>query len=247
MFLNKKLLITSFFIAFVTMFIAIIIPEFFKVPYAFYNIIRILSFFSLGYITYYLFKEKEIFLLFFISMFTVLYNPLMPIFLLRPIWIVIDVLIIFTLILSSYRLLKNKESIIQNENFQFDCKITEELKKLEEFYNTSCNNYHEKHKLIKLIGTTLGDFNEHFIEKLYTNCNIIFSNYTVFESIKYLANSNHYNKDVINDLYSLNDIRNRIIHDKDRTPITKDNVEYFLDMAKSSYKKADFLYKNLIR
>jgi hypothetical protein len=247
MFLSRELLVTSFFIAFLTMFAAIIIPEFFKVPYAFYNIIRILSFSSLAYIAYYLFKQKEIFLFFFIAMFTILYNPLMPIFLLRSIWMVIDVLIILTLIFSSYNLLKNKKSINQSEISQPDCRITEELKKLEEYYNTNCNNYSEKHKLIKLIGTTLGDFNEHFIEKLYCNANIVFLNYTVFESIKYLANNNHYNKDVINDLYSLNDIRNRIIHDKDRTLITKENIEYFLDMAKSSFKKADFLYKNLIK
>ena len=228
------------------MFVAIIIPEFFKVPYAFYNIIRILSFCSLGYIAYYLFKQKETYLLFFIGMFTILYNPLMQIFLSRPIWMVIDVLIILTLIFTSYKLLRNKKSIIE-PNFQSDCRITEELKKLEEYYNTNCNNYNDKHKLVKIIGTTLGDFNEHFIEKLYSNSNITFLNSTVFESIKYLANNNHYNKDVINDLYSLNDIRNRIIHDKDRTPITKDNIDYFLDMAKSSFKKADFLYKTLIK
>ena len=229
------------------MFVAIIVPEFFKVPYAFYNIIRILSFFSLGYIAYYLFKQKEIFLLFFIGMFTILYNPLMPIYLSRPIWMVIDVLIIFTLIFTSYKLLKGKKTIIESENSQSDCRIKEELKRLDEYYNTSCNNYNEKYQLTKQIGTTLGDFNAHFIEKLYANSNITFLNSTIFESIKYLANNNHYNKDVINDLYSLNDIRNRIIHDKDRTPITKENVDYFLDMAKSSYKKADYLYKNLIK
>lgn len=247
MFLSRELVVTSFIIAFITMLVAIIIPEFFKVPYAFYNIVRILSFSSLGYIAYYLFKQKEIFLLFFIGMFTILYNPLMPIFLLRSIWIIIDILIILTLIFTSYKLLKNKKLINQSEISQSDCRIVEELKKLEEHYNTNCNNYGEKHKLIKLIGTTLGDFNDHLIEKLYCNSNITFLNSTVFESIKYLANNHHYNKDVINDLYSLNDIRNRIIHDKDRTPITKENVDYFLDMAKSSYKKANYLYKNLIK
>ena len=229
------------------MFVAIIVPEFFKVPYPFYTIIRILSFSSLGYITYYLFKQKEIFLLFFIGMFTILYNPLMPIYLSRPIWMVIDVLIILTLIFTSYKLLKGKKTIIESENFQSDCRIREELKRLEEYYNTNCNNYNEKYQLTKQIGTTLGDFNEHFIEKLYINLNITFLNSTVFESIKYLANNNHYKKDVINDLYSLNDIRNRIIHDKDRTPITNENIDYFLDMAKSSFKKADFLYKSLIK
>lgn len=247
MFLSRELVVTSFIIAFITMLVAIIIPEFFKVPYAFYNIVRILSFSSLGYIAYYLFKQKEIFLLFFIGMFTILYNPLMPIFLSRFIWIVVDVLIILILIFASYKILRNKKSNNQSEIFQSDCRITEELKKLQEYYNTNYSDYNEKHKLIKLIGTTLGDFNEHFIEKLYCNSNITFLNTTVFESIKYLANNNHYNKDVINDLYSLNDIRNRIIHDKDRTPITKDNIDYFLDMAKSSFRKADFLYKNLIK
>lgn len=247
MFLSRRLLVTSFLIAFTTMLIAIIIPEFFKVPYAFYNIVRILSFSSLGYIAYYLFKQKEIFLLFFIGMFTILYNPLMPIFLSRSIWIVIDILIILTLIFASYKILKNKKSINQDEASKPDCRITEELKKLQECHNTNCNDYNEKHKLIKLIGTTLGDFNEHLIEKLYCNSNITFLNSTVFESIKHLANNHHYNKDVINDLYSLNDIRNRIIHDKDRTPITKENVDYFLDMGKSSYKKADYLYKSLIK
>ena len=143
--------------------------------------------------------------------------------------------------------MSDKKTIIESENFQSDCRIREELKRLEEYYNTNCNNYNEKYQLTKQIGTTLGDFNEHFIEKLYTNLNITFLNSTVFESIKYLANNNHYKKDVINDLYSLNDIRNRIIHDKDRTPITKDNIEYFLDMAKSSFKKAEFLYKNLMK
>ena len=249
MFLNKQLLITSFFIAFMTMLVAIIIPELFKVPYAFYNVVRLLSFSSLGYIAYYLFKQKDVFLLFFIGMFTILYNPLMPVYLTRPIWIGIDILIILTLIIAFYRFFRNKKLIIEMEKKESnsDCKISEELKKLEEYYNTSSNIYTEKHKLIKLIGTTLGDFNAHLIEKLYNNCNITFSNSTVFESIKYLANNNHYNKDVINDLYSLNDIRNRIIHDKDRTPITIDNIDYFLDMAKSSFKKADFLYKNLIK
>lgn len=247
MFLSRELLVTSFFISFLSIFVAIIVPEFFKVSYAFYNIIRILSFFSLGYIAYYLFKQKEIFLLFFIGMFTILYNPLMPIYLSRSIWIVIDVLIIFTLIFTSYKLLKGKKTIIESENFKSDCRIREELKRLEEYYNINCNNYNEKYQLIKQIGTTLGDFNEHFIEKLYANLNITFLNSTVFESIKYLANNNHYKKDIINDLYSLNDIRNRIIHDKDRTPITKDNIDYFLDMAKSSFKKAEFLYKSLIK
>lgn len=55
---NKQLFLLTFFIALTTMFIAIIIPEFFKVPYAFYNIIRLLAFSSLAYITYYLFCKK---------------------------------------------------------------------------------------------------------------------------------------------------------------------------------------------
>ena len=127
----------------------------------------------------------------------------MPVYLTRPIWIGIDILIILTLIIAFYRFFRNKKLIIEMEKKESnsDCKISEELKKLEEYYNTSCNSYTEKHKLIKLIGTTLGDFNAHFIEKLYSNCNITFPNSTVFESIKYLANNNHYNKDVINDLY----------------------------------------------
>ena len=177
------------------MLVAIIIPELFKVPYAFYNVVRLLSFSSLGYIAYYLFKQKDVFLLFFIGMFTILYNPLMPVYLTRPIWIGIDILIILTLIIAFYRFFRNKKLIIEMEKKEStsDCKISEELKKLEEYYNTSCNSYTEKHKLIKLIGTTLGDFNAHFIEKLYSNCNITFPNSTVFESIKYLANYNHYN------------------------------------------------------
>ena len=60
MFGNKNLFFLTFFIALITMFIAIIIPEYFKVPYAFYNIIRLLAFSSLGYITYYLFIKKNL-------------------------------------------------------------------------------------------------------------------------------------------------------------------------------------------
>ena len=72
--------------------------------------------------------------------------------------------------------------------------------------------------------------NKHTVEEYYRN--------------KIDRVNNNILKDIINDLYSINDIRNRIIHDEDRTPITKENIDFFLNFAKSSIHKAEFLYKN---
>jgi hypothetical protein len=115
------------------------------------------------------------------------------------------------------------------------------------YSNKNCNSYKEKHEQVKLIGVNLGGFNKYLLEKLYKNKNIDFPNTSIFELIKYLANNNIYNKDIINDLYSLNDIRNRIVHDEDRISITKENIDFFEKLAKSSIDKAEFLYRNILK
>jgi hypothetical protein len=241
MFGNKNLFFLTFFIALITMFIAIIIPEYFKVPYAFYNIIRLLAFSSLGYITYYLFIKKNLILSFFLAIPTIMYNPLTPIFLTRNIWMGVDIIIILMLLVVIFNI--NKKTNVENFDNN-DCIIFNELKKLIEYSKQNTNSYNEKHAKIKLIGVTIGGFNKHFLERLYKNKNVDFPNTSVFELIKYLANNNIYNKDIINDLHSLNDLRNRIVHDEDRTPITPENIDFFEKLTMSSVDKAEFLYRN---
>lgn len=246
---NKQLFLLTFFIALTTMFIAIIIPEFFKVSYAFYNIIRLLAFSSLAYITYYLFCKKELILSFVVGIPTIMYNPLSPIILTRDIWIGVDIIIILILAIVFFRIKTNYNNPVINTNLNNDnnCLISKELSKLIAYSNKNCNSYKEKHEQVKLIGVNLGGFNKYLLEKLYKNKNIDFPNTSIFELIKYLANNNIYNKDIINDLYSLNDIRNRIVHDEDRTLITKENIDFFEKLAKSSIDKAEFLYRNILK
>lgn len=240
MFENRQLFFLTFFIVLITMFTAIIVPEYFKVPYAFYNIIRLFAFSSLAYIVYYLFRKKELILSFIVILPTIIYNPLSPIFLTRNIWISVDIIIILILFIIFFKI----NRISNRRDIYGDCIISKELTKLIEYGNKNCNSFKDKHEQVKLIGVNLGGFNKYFLEKLYKDKNIDFPNTSIFELIKYLANNNIYNKDVINDLHSLNDIRNRIVHDEDRTPITKENIDFFEKLAKSSIDKAEFLFKN---
>ena len=248
MFENRQLVLLSFVVALLTMLGAIIIPELYRVPYAFYNIVKLLAFSSLGYITYYLFVKKEIIPLFLTLVSGILYNPFSPIYLTRSIWMIVDILIVLILVYSFIKINKKNGSIDEKVEIDENCPISKELEKLIKYDNKISNrntDYDEIVDNVKLIGISLGHFNEYLIKQLFNKNDIKYVNSTIANAIKQL--SSHYDKNTINDLFYINQVRNKIVHSNDHIEFTEDSKDYFLADIKSAISKAKFLHKNLIK
>lgn len=245
MIINKKLFNITIVIALISSVGAIIIPEIYKVPYAFYNIIRVTMFSSLLYITFYIYKHNELILSYFFMMMVILYNPIMQIYLKRNIWILIDIIIVLLII---YTILKFKKSTKVNTLLQdTTCNISNEVNKLKKYLDVIDKNYSDLIKVqeqIHLIGVSLGQFQENLFKSLFRQHNLVYENLRIVEAIKMLTN--YYDKNTINDFFHINQVRNNIIHSSDRGgDLKKDNQDYIIADIKAAIAKVEYLNSKL--
>lgn len=221
-----------------------------NLPYEFYTIKRVLLFGSLGYLSYFYFKTKHQILLVIYSLGTIVFNPLMPIFLKRPIWSTIDLILFITVIYSILIYLKttlSKVSSLQEVNSS-EQHLNILKRHLENIENCNIHDWTDK---IKIIGTTIGHFNELVVKKLAYKYSTDY-HHSLSDSINELKP--HLSKNIINDLYFLNKFRNKIVHYKDYnssemdyTDLTNANEatrKYYTNEAILAFNKATFIYEH---
>lgn len=127
---------------------------------------------------------------------------------------------------------------------------TDELAILLNDINAYVTNLEDKTKkfedYFKLLGTTLGHFNEQLIKKLSLKYDLTYISSSIHKNIKELEK--YLSKSIVNDLHFLNNFRNSIIHTDDHgqslSEINSNEIlkMKYLNEAKSSYSKALYLY-----
>lgn len=217
-------------------------------PYEFYTIKRVLLFGTLGYLSYFFFKTKHQILLGIYILSTIIFNPLLPIFLKRPIWFAIDFILSITILYSYWLHFQNRASRKEPiNNITLPEQHLTTLKK--HLANIEYCNIHEWTDKIKIIGTTIGHFNE-LIIKSFTNKYSTAYNHSLSDSINELKP--FLPKNIINDLFFLNKFRNKIVHYKDYNSLEMDYSDlsnaneatrkYYTNEAILAYNKATFIY-----
>jgi len=71
-------------------------------PYGFYSFLRLIVFFTNGYLSWLAIKSKKLFWVWFYGLIVILFNPIIPIYLGRDIWSIVDVLTAFIIIISLF-------------------------------------------------------------------------------------------------------------------------------------------------
>lgn len=247
MYKNNKLFSLSITLIFLLVFISFYFSK--DLPYEYYTIKRVLLFGSLGYLSYFYFKTRHQILLVIYSFGTIIFNPLMPIFLKRPIWSIIDLILFLTAVYSIWTYFK---SSLSTENQIQEISSSEQhlniLKRhLENIENCNIHDWTDK---IKIIGTTIGHFNELIVKNLSFKYSTDY-HHSLSDSINELKP--HLSKNIINDLYFLNKFRNKIVHYKDYnssemdyTDLTNANDttrKYYTNEAILAYNKATYIYE----
>lgn len=89
--------------------IASIIPSIFLIlaiidglPYGFYSLLRLIVFFTIGYLAWLAIKSKNLFWAWLYGLVIILFNPIIPIYLSRDIWVIVDVFTAFIVIISLF-------------------------------------------------------------------------------------------------------------------------------------------------
>jgi len=82
------------------------IPKFF--PYGYYTLLRLLVCGTGGYIAYFSFKEEKRFIGFVSILVTLLFNPIIPIYLSKDAWVVIDLITVVFFAITIFALRTKK-------------------------------------------------------------------------------------------------------------------------------------------
>ena len=172
-------------------------------------------------------------------------NHTIPIYLKSSIWFVIVIIMILLMI---YVLFKLKSSQISNHTTNDNtCSITNEVVKLKKYINKIDKDYYNFKNVeeqINLIGVSLGQFQENLFKYLFKKHNMQYNKIRIVEAIKILAN--YYDKNIINDFFHINQVRNNIVHSSDRGGgLKKDNQDYIIADIKAAVAKAEYLNSEL--
>jgi len=79
-------------------------------PYGYYTLLRIVVFIVAGIIAFLAFKNDKELLLILFGAISILYNPIIPVYLNKNTWIIIDVLVAVLFVLSIFLLDTNDEA-----------------------------------------------------------------------------------------------------------------------------------------
>lgn len=89
--------------------IATILPSIFLLlaiidglPYGFYSLLKLIVFFTIGYLAWLAIKSKNLLWAWLYGLIIILFNPIIPIYLNRDIWVIVDVFTAFIIIISLF-------------------------------------------------------------------------------------------------------------------------------------------------
>jgi hypothetical protein len=220
----------------------LILPELIKVPYAFYTAMKFIIMCTTGFSAYILYTNNVRELSYILGILALLFNPIFPIYLTRTFWMFVDIIAITLLI---YAILKIRKKSDAGEVHAKNSILDGEIQKLLKYEKRLDDEDDESEQLdtIRLIGISLGHFNEGLLRHYHKENNIDFITGSVASSIKRI--DSFYDKTTISDLFFINQVRNKIVHSGDRLHIDADTLDYFKADIKSAIAKCNFLYKRL--
>lgn len=247
MFVNKKIAGISYVLVFSLITISLMFHN--LVPYEFYTIKRLLMFCSLGYLSFFFFKFKYQILSSLLAVSSLLFNPFFPLYLKRYMWVGVDIVILTLSVISLFYLFISRFKKDDSEIDTIEKQIEELKKNCNNLEKLSKNDWQDK---IKIIGITIGHFNENLVRKLAEKFNTQI-HHSLSESINELRP--HLNKTSIDDIHYLNRFRNKIIHFKDYnhtdfvdfSNIDSQTKQYYTNESKLVYLKLEHLYEKFLK
>ena len=202
--LKNVILISSF------MMFATILLNLYGVHKSWYTIIRIVLFPCFTYLAYYSWVSKNSGFSFFIYLFAaILYNPFSPQYLWYAwLWHAIDVFLI-GLNIYTFKSFKSIDKTLTTNDTQ-NSKFGIETQKILNYYQKLLTNNGSWDENTKLIAVSFGHFCEHIISSMLANKNIILNKESIHLKLQTLKQ--YYDIQTIDDLYFINNTRNKIIH-----------------------------------
>ena len=96
-----------------TLSVGLLIIAIFKLPYGYYTFLRWIVFISSGYSAYISFLNQKNIWVIILGILAIIFNPIIPIYLKKETWIIIDIFSVFILALSTIYIREDFKSLVK--------------------------------------------------------------------------------------------------------------------------------------